>query len=408
MADNTTLNAGTGGDVIASDDISGVKHQRVKLVLGNDGVSDGDVSSTNPVPVKVKPVSTTGTISALNGTVELDVDGSAGCIIDVRGTFVATYVYEGTVDNSNWFSLFGPLVGSVGTTSIPTGIANTATASFLPCAGCLKVRARASAYTSGTLTVTIKAVPGTSAPYTIPLGITKVEDSAALSGDAGVMVLGVRNDNAATSQTSANGDYGAPALDSNGAVFTRPRQLTTYTATCRAASRPYALSNAFTANTTKQFVTIYHGASATKTVRIREISVALESSSAAAITVAYISYLTNAVTPATGNPAITPRPFDPAAAAAEVTVLALPTTGGTESGAWLGFEQWNSGITGAAPTTNPPPPLNFITIFSEEANTNEGQPLLIRAGVAEGYSVTFDCNAASTVKGYVIIKFTEE
>lgn len=52
MADNTTLNTGTGGDVIASDDIGpGVKYQRVKVTLGADGVNDGDVASGNPMPV---------------------------------------------------------------------------------------------------------------------------------------------------------------------------------------------------------------------------------------------------------------------------------------------------------------------------------------------------------------------
>lgn len=51
MADNTQLNVGTGGDVIATDDISGVKYQRVKLTLGSDGVTNGDVSSKNPMPV---------------------------------------------------------------------------------------------------------------------------------------------------------------------------------------------------------------------------------------------------------------------------------------------------------------------------------------------------------------------
>jgi hypothetical protein len=49
MADNTTLNLGTGGDVIASDDISGVKHQRVKVEFGADGAAS-DVSNTNPLP----------------------------------------------------------------------------------------------------------------------------------------------------------------------------------------------------------------------------------------------------------------------------------------------------------------------------------------------------------------------
>lgn len=51
MADNTTLNAGTGGDVIGADDISSVKYQRIKLIHGVDGTNDGDVARTNPLPV---------------------------------------------------------------------------------------------------------------------------------------------------------------------------------------------------------------------------------------------------------------------------------------------------------------------------------------------------------------------
>lgn len=50
MADNTEINPGTGGDVIASDDIGGVKHQRVKMEFGEDG-SATDVSATDPLPV---------------------------------------------------------------------------------------------------------------------------------------------------------------------------------------------------------------------------------------------------------------------------------------------------------------------------------------------------------------------
>lgn len=46
----------------------------------------------------------------------------------------------------------------------------------------------------------------------------KAEDAAHTTGDAGVMMLGVRND-AAASQTSANGDYGAPSLDAAGRQF---------------------------------------------------------------------------------------------------------------------------------------------------------------------------------------------
>lgn len=52
MADNTTLNAGSGGDVIATDDIGGVKHQRVKVEFGADGAA-ADVSAASPMPVQV-------------------------------------------------------------------------------------------------------------------------------------------------------------------------------------------------------------------------------------------------------------------------------------------------------------------------------------------------------------------
>lgn len=50
MADNTTLNQGVGGDVIATDDIGGVKYQRVKVNYGGDG-SSTDVDANNPLPV---------------------------------------------------------------------------------------------------------------------------------------------------------------------------------------------------------------------------------------------------------------------------------------------------------------------------------------------------------------------
>ncbi len=39
MADDTRLNPGVGGDLIATDDIAGVKFQRVKVVGGTDGTA---------------------------------------------------------------------------------------------------------------------------------------------------------------------------------------------------------------------------------------------------------------------------------------------------------------------------------------------------------------------------------
>lgn len=50
MADNTVLNLGTGGDTIATDEIAGVKYQRNKITLGDNGISESDVSKSNPMP----------------------------------------------------------------------------------------------------------------------------------------------------------------------------------------------------------------------------------------------------------------------------------------------------------------------------------------------------------------------
>lgn len=69
MADNTVLNSGSGGDTIATDDIGGVKFQRIKLVHGADGVNSGDVSTANPLPVSLPNptlVSVSGTITTGN------------------------------------------------------------------------------------------------------------------------------------------------------------------------------------------------------------------------------------------------------------------------------------------------------------------------------------------------------
>lgn len=52
MVDNTELNAGSGGNTVRTDEVGGVHHQGVKVVIGADGSDDGFVSESNPIPVK--------------------------------------------------------------------------------------------------------------------------------------------------------------------------------------------------------------------------------------------------------------------------------------------------------------------------------------------------------------------
>jgi hypothetical protein len=117
MADNTVLDAGSGGDTIASDDIGGVKFPRGKIVIGADGTNDGDVSAANPLPVKGTGTAGTAnsgvlTVQGISSMTPLQVadngstlsidDGGASITVDgtvaVTGTFwQATQPVSGTV-----------------------------------------------------------------------------------------------------------------------------------------------------------------------------------------------------------------------------------------------------------------------------------------------------------------------
>jgi hypothetical protein len=83
MADNTVLNTGTGGDTISTDDIAGVKVQRVKVQHGADG-SATDVSTASPLPVDQ-----TNTTVADGGTLPakgVQVGGTDGSVFQVIST----------------------------------------------------------------------------------------------------------------------------------------------------------------------------------------------------------------------------------------------------------------------------------------------------------------------------------
>lgn len=76
MADNTVLNAGSGGDTIATDDISGVKYQRVKLALGADGTAvdatAGNGTSSTAVQRVTIASDSTGQVFAKSGGTEYE------------------------------------------------------------------------------------------------------------------------------------------------------------------------------------------------------------------------------------------------------------------------------------------------------------------------------------------------
>lgn len=181
----------------------------------------------------------------------------------------------------------------------------------------------------------------------------------------------------------------------------------TYRAVYRLIARPYALSAVAAGAGRIQLATIHHLATSIYKLQMRAIYVAVESASAAAIVDVDLVRLTSA--PATGNPAITPNAVDPREPADVDTVcLALPTSPGTE-GPVLSSAEWNLGITGAASTNNPPPPLTYVNLLDPSNTGYIIDPLVqvpaSRPLTLDGFSVTADISAAATVKFFVVIEY---
>lgn len=95
-------------------------------------------------------------LSILNATTVVDINGKAVVACDLRSAaFTGTVVFEGTVDGSNWFALTG-LVGTT-TVSFITGAGIVNTQVIVGVSGFRSFRVRVSAYTSGSLTVALRA-----------------------------------------------------------------------------------------------------------------------------------------------------------------------------------------------------------------------------------------------------------
>lgn len=264
-------------------------------------------------------------------------------------------------------------------------------------------------------TVAVSTIAGAITPGTAAANLGKAEDAGHVSSDTGVLALAVRVDvpNLPTAaNTNANTDYSAPSVDDHGVVWVRTRQLVSYTASFRLADATAGqldLTFTFVANTNKQVATIYHAATATKTVKIRKVSVFCTTMTAAVVGFE-LRALSAATAPATGNPAITPRQHDPADAAAEATCLALPTTAGSLVGADTGTVSPHTSINAGA-TTASVSPSSYGTaeiVLYEYKDGSEMKPLTMRAANAEGYAVNARSTAATAQRFTVSMLFTEE
>ena len=111
MADNVGITPGTGATA-AADDIGGVLYQRVKLTTGADGIADGDVSASNPIPAYIRDSATTtsfGPITAANTALfsALEMSNEASVTLQLTGNFDGAIFLQQSNDGTTYWDANG-------------------------------------------------------------------------------------------------------------------------------------------------------------------------------------------------------------------------------------------------------------------------------------------------------------
>lgn len=156
------------------------------------------IASDQILPVNPQVQLTTGTLAALNASVSIVLNGANGAIIDLRGSFVASLSFQGTVDGATWFTLVAMPVASLTNSALVTTVTVQGAWHILT-AGLQQIRVSATAFTSGSVAVTIRATQAQPFLYTAAAGTTNsvsiasgtinsatLAASANLIGDVGV------------------------------------------------------------------------------------------------------------------------------------------------------------------------------------------------------------------------------
>lgn len=213
---------------------------------------------------------------------------------------------------------------------------------------------------------------------------------------------------------SAVGDRVREWMDRFGSPVIRRRKIReSYTAVARLAEAAARLDQTFTqvANTNKQWSTLHHAATATKEIRLQRCWVYITSDTVAGIQgVIELRELSVTTPPATGNPAIIPRPHRIGTGAAEATCLYLPGTQGSEAAvnSPLGHVPFDTGISGAVSTVNPVPILTPVVLWDANTDDDEVMNATAPVGVYGGWAVMVRTVGVPVLRITVVWRFTEE
>lgn len=191
--DNTRLNLGSGGDLMATKDDGTAKHTQAlaeywtgaaaQLIDLTHGLPNSQVASPAPSATTMQ----NGATANGNGT-SLAVAGFATAILNITASVAmsggTTINFEASVDDTTWVSV---MALNVGTSTIASSTTTTGDWA-LQIAGYKSVRARISAYSAGTITIKGYAIalilPGLQAVVDVNLktALSGLVDSVDLTG----------------------------------------------------------------------------------------------------------------------------------------------------------------------------------------------------------------------------------
>jgi hypothetical protein len=265
----------------------------------------------------------TGTITVVNGNVEVTGQGVYTVSASITGTWVGTLVFEGQLADNNWVAIPGYLV--TGTLPYQPQFSTTVNGVFLITGGGYQnVRVRASAYTSGTVDVGLDGSLAQQTNFVGQLGSWLVSvtgqaaNGAAVSGNP-VLVAGSDGTDVRTLATTPVAN-GIQALQTINAENERP----TYSA---------GVSNLAIVTGATDVLTLT--GSATKTIRITRIRFSCLATTDVTIPVTLTKHSTANTGGTSTAPVAVPHDSNDSAATAVVAAYTANPTLGTVVGSFI-------------------------------------------------------------------------
>lgn len=362
--------------------------------LSKGQLVSGTITTQNLVPAGV---------ATAGSAVEVDMTGCSSVYIQVTGTYTGVLTPQGTLNGTTWITLqANPGLLENRNTS---GVANTIPSGtqmmyFARTQGMTKFRLTALAAVTGTATITLQASPeaGSTAIINSSVGVQvtgvqtggttspwHLEDAASVNGEILEKIAVLRND-ALTNNTSASGDWQAPAGTKYGALYVKDeeKQKVSYTVCSQGITLAASATDVFTITP----------AAASKQLNITRITLTGTATSGTTADVQLIRRST-ANSAGIAETFVPLDPADPAVSSRAYSYTTNPTLGTLVNGYIKAFPMYFS-------------PANVQTVVYDYKFGQDMKPIILRASTNDSFCINLSNTTVTGGRLTVMIECTEE